>query len=69
MIHIGDDGPIRTLTLDRPDKANALTEAMLVDLADAVRSAPGHGLILTGTRKVFSAQVPSPLSLVSLSRR
>ncbi len=55
MIRVEDDGAIRTLVLDRPHKANALTEAMLVDLTKAVLTAPGHGLILTGTGKVFSA--------------
>lgn len=44
------------ITLNRPDKANALTEQMLQDLCDAVDSAEGqHGLILTGSGRVFSA--------------
>lgn len=45
-----------TVTLDRPDKANALTEAMLAELcaiADAAQEA--RALILTGTGRVFSA--------------
>jgi len=46
-----------TVTLDRPDKANALTEAMLTELAGIAEAAPGEAraLILTGSGKVFSA--------------
>lgn len=37
MIRVEDaPGGLRTITLDRPDKANALTEAMLADLVTAV---------------------------------
>ena len=56
MIEVKDDGALRVVTLNRPDKANALTGAMLADLADAVRGADGiKALILTGAGKVFSA--------------
>lgn len=56
MIRSAVDGDVLTLTLDRPDKANALTAAMLSDLVDAVRSASGvRLLILTGAGAVFSA--------------
>jgi enoyl-CoA hydratase/carnithine racemase len=46
-----------TVTLDRPDKANALTEAMLTELADIAEAAQSEAraLILTGAGKVFSA--------------
>lgn len=44
-----------TLRINRPDKANALTEAMLNDLADAVERADEPVLVLTGEGKVFSA--------------
>jgi enoyl-CoA hydratase/carnithine racemase len=46
-----------TVTLDRPDKANALTAGMLTELADIAESAHGEAraLILTGAGKVFSA--------------
>jgi enoyl-CoA hydratase/carnithine racemase len=47
-----------TVTLSRPDKANSLTKAMLVKLAEIVEAAAGEGiktLILTGRGKVFSA--------------
>lgn len=52
-----DDG-LLTLTLDRPDKANALTAAMLEALTDALDRAAAGGvraLVLTGTGRVFSA--------------
>jgi len=44
-----------TLTINRPEKANALTEAMLSELADHILSSSAHVLILTGAGKVFSA--------------
>lgn len=44
------------VTLNRPDKANALTAVMLEELLDiAQRATKARGLILTGTGKVFSA--------------
>ena len=55
MIEVEDDGALRIVTLNRPDKANALTTAMLADLRDAVRGAEARALILTGVGKVFSA--------------
>ncbi|MGV6848451.1 MAG: enoyl-CoA hydratase/isomerase family protein [Marinibacterium sp.] len=45
-----------TVTINRPDKANALSGAMLGRLADLTDSArTARALILTGTGKVFSA--------------
>lgn len=58
MIRVARTGGIRTLTLDRPEKANALTREMLEQLADAVASAWDEGdrvLVLTGAGRVFSA--------------
>ena len=57
MIEISQDGPITTLTLQRADKANALTADMLSDLADAAEAAVETAtvLVLTGSGKVFSA--------------
>ncbi|HKL54999.1 MAG: enoyl-CoA hydratase/isomerase family protein [Roseovarius sp.] len=45
------------VTIDRPDKANSLTEAMLVELARIVESAQESArvLVLTGAGEVFSA--------------
>ncbi|SMX41919.1 enoyl-CoA hydratase/isomerase family protein [Octadecabacter ascidiaceicola] len=44
-----------TLKINRPDKANALTEAMLAELADHVEAADQPVLVITGEGKVFSA--------------
>ncbi len=55
MIKVQAEGALLTLTLDRPDKANALNEAMLVELRDAVRATKAQAIILTGSGKVFSA--------------
>ncbi|HMB14098.1 MAG TPA: enoyl-CoA hydratase/isomerase family protein [Roseovarius sp.] len=57
MIRLDKDGALWTATLDRPDKANALTEAMLSELADIAEAAAleAQVFILTGAGKVFSA--------------
>ena len=58
MIRIDQSEGLWTLTLDRPDKANSLTGAMLDDLCRAVDTAcaaQARALILTGTGRVFSA--------------
>ena len=50
------DAAVWTVTLNRPDKANALTEPMLRALCEiAVAGQEARGLILTGAGKVFSA--------------
>lgn len=57
MIRVEKDGAFWTLTLDRADKANALTAEMLEALADTVEAATGDArvIMLTGNGKVFSA--------------
>lgn len=56
MIEVDSSAPIWTITINRPDKAGALTEQMLIDLRDAARDAQqAAAVILTGTGKVFSA--------------
>lgn len=58
MIRLDQDGDLWTLTLARPDKANALTREMLVTLEEGVAQAVAGGakaLVLTGEGKVFSA--------------
>ncbi len=56
MIHLDRTGDLWTVTLDRPDKANSLTGAMLEDLARIAEDArDAKALILTGKGKVFSA--------------
>ncbi|MEM7709230.1 MAG: enoyl-CoA hydratase/isomerase family protein [Pseudomonadota bacterium] len=56
MIRADRLGPVLTLTIDRSEKANSLTAAMLDDLAAAVEAAEPGFLVLTGADdKVFSA--------------
>lgn len=55
MIRVEDQGDCRRITLARPEKANALTEPMLHDIASAVTQSTARVLILTGEGKVFSA--------------
>lgn len=56
MIRLDQTDHLWTVTLDRPDKANSLTEAMLDQLCTitARRDLP-RALILTGAGRVFSA--------------
>jgi methylglutaconyl-CoA hydratase len=39
LVSIGNDGAVRTLTLNRPQRRNALNDAMLGELVDALRAA------------------------------
>ena len=57
MIRVARNEDLWKITLDRPEKANSLTGAMLVEIRDTVRAASGdaRALILTGSGKVFSA--------------
>lgn len=56
MIELSKDNGLWIVTINRPDKANSLTEDMLRELAEIAESAiEAKALILTGTGKVFSA--------------
>lgn len=56
MIAVESSGVIRTITLNRPNKANALTASMLQELVGAVEAShSAAAVILTGRGKVFSA--------------
>ncbi|WP_126975142.1 enoyl-CoA hydratase/isomerase family protein [Frigidibacter oleivorans] len=58
MIELHRDDALWTVTLNRPDKANSLTRAMLDRLEQIAAEAAGAGicaLVLTGRGKVFSA--------------
>lgn len=58
MIRLAQDGGIWVVTIDRQEKANSLTRAMLQEVADiAGRAAQesARALVLTGAGKVFSA--------------
>jgi len=56
MIRCDREGDSLVVTIDRPDKAGALTHDMLRELADIAEDArDAKLLVLTGTGKVFSA--------------
>src|SRR4051812_41509334 len=50
---------IATITVNRPDKLNALNDALMGELGDAVREAIGRGdvggILLTGAGRAFVA--------------
>ena len=58
-IRVEDDGPVRTITIARPDVLNALNEAVLTELTQAIEAAGEgsgvRGMILTGEGKAFVA--------------
>ncbi len=55
MIETRQTDGICWVTINRPDKANALTAEMLEQLAEAVETCTAKVLVLTGQGKVFSA--------------
>ena len=56
MIELTQDDGLWTVTLNNPDKANALTSAMLSELVRIAEAATeARALILTGAGRVFSA--------------
>ncbi|GGA97087.1 enoyl-CoA hydratase/isomerase family protein [Allosediminivita pacifica] len=56
MIRLDREGDLWVATLDRPDKANALTADMLERLCEIAEEArAAKALVLTGAGKVFSA--------------
>lgn len=56
MIELTQDNDVWTVTLNRPDKANALTEDMLRELCEIIeRAGDARAVILTGRGKIFSA--------------
>ncbi len=56
---VADDGPVRTLTLNRPEARNALTAGLIRDLAAALAEADGSAevavVVLTGADPAFCA--------------
>lgn len=58
MIELEQDGGLWIVRLNRPDKANSVTRAMLAEIAAIAGRAADEGaraLVLTGAGKVFSA--------------
>ena len=56
-ILVTDDGPIRTIRMNRPEKKNALTLAMYGAMADAIEGAGGETrcLLIAGCANAFCA--------------
>lgn len=61
LVTTEDRGPVRHVVLNRPEKRNAMNQALLRELAEALRSASGDGaihcVVLRGEGMVFSAGV------------
>lgn len=59
LVIIADDGPVRTVRMNRPDKKNALTLVMYDAMAAAIESAPKSPalrcLLIAGTPTAFCA--------------
>ena len=56
MIEVDDQDGVVIVTLNRPDKANSLTQSMLEDLVASMHQArDARAVILTGRGNVFSA--------------
>lgn len=69
MIGLDRADGVWTVTLDRPDKANALTEDMLRRLAEIAEEAQeARAFVLTGTGPVFSAGADLEAARAGLAR-
>lgn len=59
LVLVEDHGPIRTLTLNRPEKLNALSSAMIEELSERLSDAANEShvrvVILAGAGRSFSA--------------
>ena len=59
LILLRNDGPVRTLTLNRPERLNAFNQALCTSLTDALLAADADEnvrvLIVTGAGRAFSA--------------
>jgi len=58
LVTTTDDGPVRTIRMNRPDKKNALTMAMYDAMAEGIETAPAAGIrciLIGGAPTVFCA--------------
>jgi len=59
MINVADDGPVRVVTINRPDALNALNAQVVAELTAVVEATATEsdvrGLLLTGSGKAFVA--------------
>ena len=65
-VKIAREGPIATVTLNRPDRRNSLSDPMLTELGDAFSAlrddATTKVVIVTGAPPIFSAGADAPIS-------
>jgi enoyl-CoA hydratase len=65
-VRIERDGPLATVTLNRPERRNSLSDPMLTDLGTAFAQlrddASTKVVIVTGTPPIFSAGADAPIS-------
>jgi enoyl-CoA hydratase/carnithine racemase len=54
-VTVATDGPVTRITLDRPDKRNALSLDLMRELTSALRGAEGQVVVLAGAGPCFSA--------------
>lgn len=70
LCRVAEDGAVLTLTLDRPDRRNALDEPLLLELVAALEAAaPPRVLVLTGAGNAFAPAPTSGRSRASPIRR
>jgi enoyl-CoA hydratase/carnithine racemase len=56
LVQVSDDGPIRTIQMNRPDKKNALTSPMYIAMTKAIETADSaHCILIVGSAGIFSA--------------
>lgn len=57
LVQVSNDGPIRLIRMNRPDKKNALTLPMYIAMAEAVEAADdsAHCILISGSSGAFSA--------------
>jgi len=62
-LKVETDGPVRTITLDHPEKRNAQTPSMWAALADEARSVPENVrvVVLRGAGDAFSAGIDTAM--------
>jgi len=65
-VKVEHDGPIATVTLNRPDRRNSLSDPMLTDLSSAFTALRDETaikvVIVTGAPPIFSAGADAPIS-------
>src|SRR5262249_42184015 len=58
-VHVREDGGIATITLNRPDKLNAISTQLSVELAESIRRAAAdstvRAVVITGAGRAFCA--------------